>query len=145
MNTQSIRNRDDILSEYIRSEAIDIAIATETWLTNSVRDVVCLESKELVKDRYQISVRNRERKKGGGLALIYGSNIIATELAQRKQRSFEVTHWMTTVGNSTSNILGIYHPPYSVDQNITNVMFLDDLTRVPYRLDGILQECNNLW
>ena len=35
---------------------------------------------------------------------------------------------MTTIGNSTLNILGIYHPPYSVGQNITNAMFLDDLT-----------------
>ena len=50
MNTQSIRNKDDILSEYMRSEAIDMAIATETWLTNSVRDVVWLESNKLVKD-----------------------------------------------------------------------------------------------
>ena len=40
MNTQSIRNKDDILSKYMRSEAIDVAIATETWLSNSVRDVV---------------------------------------------------------------------------------------------------------
>ena len=100
-----------------------MAIATETWLSNSVRDVVWLESNELVKDGYQISVRNTEGKRGGGLALIYGSNIIATELAQRKQRCFKVTPWMTTIGNSTLNILGIYHPPYSVGQNITNVMF----------------------
>ena len=35
---------------------------------------------------------------------------------------------MTTVGTSTINILGIYHPPYSVGQKITNIMFLDDLT-----------------
>ena len=128
MNAQSIRNKDDILSEYMRGETIDTAIATESWLTNSVRDVIWLKSNELVKDGYQISVRNREGKRGGGLALIYGSNIIATELTQRKQRSFKVTYWMTTIGNSTLNIQGIYHPPYSVGQNITNAMFLDYLT-----------------
>ena len=59
MNTQSIRNKDDILSKYMRSEAIDVVIATETWLSNSVRDVVWLESNELVKDGYQISIKNR--------------------------------------------------------------------------------------
>ena len=85
MNTQSIRNKDDILSEYMRSEATDMAIATETWLTNSVRDVVWLESNELVKDGYQISVRNTDSKRGGRVALIYGSNITATEFAQMKQ------------------------------------------------------------
>ena len=62
MNTQSVRNKDGIISEYMRCEATDIAIATETWLTNSVRDVVWLKSNELVKDGYQISVRNREGK-----------------------------------------------------------------------------------
>ena len=87
-----------------------------------------MESNELVKGGYQISVRNREGKRGGGLTLIYGSNIIAKELPQREQRTFKVTHWMTTIGNSTLDILGIYHPPYSVGQNITNAMFLDNLT-----------------
>ena len=35
---------------------------------------------------------------------------------------------MTTVGTSTINILGIYHPPYSMGHKITNAMFLDDMT-----------------
>ena len=34
---------------------------------------------------------------------------------------------MITIGNSTLNICGIYHPPYSISQKITNSMFLDDL------------------
>ena len=63
MNTQSIRNKDVILSEYMRSETTDMAIATEIWLTNNDRDVVWLESNGLVKDGYQISVRNRDGKK----------------------------------------------------------------------------------
>ena len=90
--------------------------------------MVWLESNELVKDGYQISVGNRDGKRGGGLALIYGSKITATEKGQMKQRSFKVAHWMTTIGTSTINILVIYHPPYSVGQKITNAMFLDDLT-----------------
>ena len=43
------------------------------------------------------------------------------------QTSFKVVHWMT-IGTSNINILGIYHPPYSKGQKITNAMFLDDLT-----------------
>ena len=59
MITQSIRNKEDIQSDYMRSEAMDVVIATETWLTNNDRDVVWLESKWFVKDGYQISVRNK--------------------------------------------------------------------------------------
>ena len=64
---------------------------------------------------------------------------MVTEITQKKQRSFEVTHWKTTLGNSTLNILGIYHPPYSVGQNTTNTVFVDELTEflkdwmTPYR------------
>ena len=49
-------------------------------------------------------------------------------LQSHKQRSFEVMHWMTAIGTGTINILGIYHPPNSVGQKITNAMFLNDLT-----------------
>ena len=110
------------------NEAIDVAIATETCLINTDRGVVWLKSNRYVKDGYQISVRNRVGKKGGGLPLIYRSNITTTEIAQRKQRSFEVAHWMKTIGTSTLNILGIYDPLYSAGQKITNAMFLDGLT-----------------
>ena len=51
-------------------------------------------------------------------------------ITQKKQRSFEVTHWKKIIGNNTLNILAIYHPPYSVGQNTTNTGFLDDLTEV---------------
>ena len=47
---------------------------------------------------------------------------------QKQCRFFEAGHWMITIQNSTLNIFGIYHPPYSISQKITNYMFLDDLT-----------------
>ena len=123
-NTQSIRNKEDIVSDYMRREAIDIAIATETWLTNNDRDVVWLESNGFVRDGYLISTSNRV---GGGIAMIFRSNITATEIIQKKMRFFKLAHWMTTIGTGTLNILGIYHPPYSTGEKITNAVFLDDL------------------
>ena len=35
---------------------------------------------------------------------------------------------MASIGTQTLNFLGLYHPPYSTGQRITNFMFLDDLT-----------------
>ena len=75
LNTQLIRNKDDLLNDYIRCEAIDMAIVTETWLTNSEMDAVWMESNGFVKDGYQISAVNRIDKKGGGIALTHRSNI----------------------------------------------------------------------
>ena len=39
-------------------------------------------------------------------------------------------HSMKTIGTSTINILGIYHPAHSVGQKITNAVFFNDLTEI---------------
>ena len=90
--------------------------------------MVWLESNGFVGEGYLISASNRVGRRGGGIAIIFRSYITATEITQKKLRSFELAHWMTTIGTSTLNILGIYHPPYSTGQKITNAMFLDNLT-----------------
>ena len=128
INTQSIKTKEDLLTDYMGNEAIDMTIATETWLTDHDRDVIWMESNRFMKDGYQVSEINRVGKKGGGLALIYRSNITATKMVQKQCISFEAAHWMITIGNSIPNILGIYHPPCSINQKITNSIFLDDLT-----------------
>ena len=113
----------------MRCEATDMAIVTEIWLTNSEMDTICMESNGFIKDDYKMSALNRIGKKGGGIiALIHRSNITVIKVDQKQHRSFESGHWMTTIGNYTLNILGLYHPPYSVRQKISNTMFIDDLT-----------------
>ena len=51
LNIQSIKRKEDLLADYLRSEAIDIVIVAETWLTNQNRAAIWIESSELVKDR----------------------------------------------------------------------------------------------
>ena len=63
LKTQSIKK--DLLADYLRSEAINIVIVSETQLTNKDRDVIWVESNELVKDGYFISAVNRDRRRGG--------------------------------------------------------------------------------
>ena len=128
LNTQSIKNKEDFLNDYLRCEAIDIVVVTETWLTDSDMDTIWMESNGFKKDGYQISAINRIGKKGVGLVHIYGKNVTVTKVDQKQHRSFESSHWRTTTGNKALNILGLYHPPYPVRQKITNSVFIDDLT-----------------
>ena len=103
-----------------------------------------MESNGFKKDGYQISKINRIDKKGGGHALIYGKNVTVTKVDQKQHRSFQSVHWRTTIANKTVNILGLYYPPYSVRQKITNSVFTDDLTG--YLTDWMTsQKYNNLW
>ena len=97
INTQSIKNKEDLLADYLRSEAVDMVLATETWLTNQDRDVIWIESNGHVRDDYHISMLHRDSKSRGGLALIYKSNIIVSKISQKQYRSFEVVHWMASI------------------------------------------------
>ena len=40
INAQSIKKKEDLLANYLRSKATDIVTATETWLTNQDRDII---------------------------------------------------------------------------------------------------------
>ena len=130
------------LTDYMKCETIDIAVVTETWLTNSGIDTIWIDSNGFAKDGYQISAVNRISKKGGGASLIHRSNITVIKVDQEQHRSFESAHWMTTIRNYTLNILALYHPPYSARQKITNTMFIDDLTN--YLMDWMASYGNIL-
>jgi len=61
------------LSDYIISNSFDIVALTETWLGSSV-DKACIH--ELVPCGYQNKqVPRTGRRRGGGVALIYKSNV----------------------------------------------------------------------
>ena len=128
LNTQSLKENEDLLAKYLRSEAIHIVIVTETRFTNQDRDVIWTESNEFVKDGYLINAVNQDRRSRGGITLIYKSSITVSKIKQITYQSFEVAHWMVSIENTTLNLLDIYHPPYSTSQKITNSMFLDELT-----------------
>ena len=119
-----MRSKDDLLNDYMRCEAIDMAIVTETWLTNSEMDVIWMESNGFIKDGYQISAVNRIGKEAGGIAVIHRGIINVIKVTQKQHRSFESAHWMTT--SYIPNILDF--PPYSASQKIINTMLTDDIT-----------------
>ena len=80
------KNKDYLLTDYLRCEAIDIEVITETWLTNSVIDAIWMKSNEFKKDGYQVSAINRIGKKGSGFALIYGKSGTVTKVDHKQHR-----------------------------------------------------------
>ena len=47
LNSQSIKNKDELIAEYLISNNIDACILTETWLTNNDNDKIWLECSEV--------------------------------------------------------------------------------------------------
>ena len=126
INSQSIRNKDELIAEYLISNNINAWILTETWLTNSVNDKIWLECSEVQKYGYKISNINRKDRKGGGLAITYKNHLKVNVKKSSATQSFEYALWTLSTTSSRTNILAIYHSLYSEKNPITNNMFLDD-------------------
>ena len=68
VNSQSIKNKDLCLKQYIQECRADLTIITETWLQED--DTIWLMSTELNNDGLKMETVNRTNGKGGGLAKV---------------------------------------------------------------------------
>ena len=74
----------------------------------------------------RISISNRTRQSGGGLALVYNKEINVTNVSDENKWMFQNAIWKTTTNKLNATIIGVYHPPYSVVHQITNAQFLEE-------------------
>ena len=125
VNTQSLKNKDTIQLDHLIEMKTDICIVTETWLKEN--DDSWLECSDISRNGYKIQTHNRNIRKGGGLAIMYRSNLNVSVIEANQTRSMEYAIWKVNTGTVIINIIAIYHPPYSDINQSTNAMFLDDL------------------
>ena len=128
VNVQSItrRKKDMAISDILHEFKLDMCVLTETWLTNQDNDEIWVESCELNKNGYKLDVSNRNDKTGGGLELVYRDNLKVKSISKGALQSFEYAKWTIMSKSCSFSIIGIYHPPYSLTNKITNAMFLED-------------------
>ena len=118
---RSVKNKDHYIMDCIRNFGWDMAVITETWLTDN--DEIWIETSELTKYGYKILTKNRIGRKGGGIALLYRSTLNVEWIEQQHNwETFEFGIWSIKSKGITSYIHGIYRPPNS-DMN----QFLDEI------------------
>ena len=125
-NIQSLKGKELQVSELINDHAVDILIVTETWLTS--KDQLWCETMSLNRDNLQLHTVNKQNGRGGGLALICKSHYKVSSIQRVATKSFEYATWQITVKNRQLVITGIYHPPYSAKNKITNKIFINEFT-----------------
>ena len=67
-NVQSIKNKQDTITECLDDSKADLAVLTETWLTDA--DDIWVQGSEFHRCNYKIDECHRKDRKGGGLALV---------------------------------------------------------------------------
>ena len=72
-NIQSIKSKTELLMDYLLDSKVDIAILTETWLSDN--DVIWLKASDFNQHGYKTLYQNRPKHQGGGLAIICKSHL----------------------------------------------------------------------
>ena len=107
-NVQSIKNKQDIIMELLEDLNADLAVLTETWLTDE--DGIWVQGSEFQKHNYKIDECHRRNRRGGGLALVTKRNLKVKREQQRITKELEYAKWRVTLANSFLNVLGVYRP-----------------------------------
>ena len=113
-NVQSLKNKDNLLRDYLANEKIGLFWAIETWLKSDIQSHLGVQGSALNTDGYRIALANRETGlRGGGLALIYNDTPDCKLIEKVQAHTFEYAQWDILGLNMILSLLAIYHPPPS--------------------------------
>ena len=105
-NARSVVNKSDLLSDHVASNNIDLMFITETWLHDQI------SSSLICPPGYQVIRKDRTSSKGGGVMLIYKSDLHITQVDITCNVSgYELLCVDLYDGNSPIRFICYYIPP----------------------------------
>ena len=125
VNIRSMCKKDELLLTFLEEERIDICFTTETWLTEN--DKIWIDTSALSENNnYNIDSIPRQKRKGGGIALVYKPTIRVERIKTGIYKTMEHCLWKVKYTNAHFYVLGIYHPPPSNQLKHTNSNFHEE-------------------
>ena len=134
VNVESIKSKTELVMDYLLDNKVDIAILTETWLSDNVE--IWLKASDLNQHGCRTLHQNRPKHQGGGLAIICKFHLQVKQLDTGSKSSFEYLVCRISGKTLVVTNVAIYHPPYSATNNSTNAKFIDEFTE--YLVDSIM-------
>lgn len=124
LNARSVKNKATSLCDFLLSSHADLLAITETWLGTAVDKGVV---SELTPDGYMINHVARNERKGGGVALIYNTNL-DVKLIKAGQTFTHFELLQCNIGSIKDHfrLCVIYRPPPSRTNNLKNSIFFDE-------------------
>ena len=105
LNVRSLTAHLDQVNLLLLREQLDVLCLSETWLTEAV------DTSTLLFPGYIISRRDRRKKTGGGVAILYRNTLRAEQLQVPVGNSTLETLWLQITSRSTVVVGVVYRPP----------------------------------
>ena len=115
LNCRSINGKLDDVNDMLDRAKPDMLVLTETWLDSSHHKgyLNFKGYKHLRKDRSQEVKQKYKKVGGGGVAVIYRSNLVVKTLTDLNRKDDEVFWIRTKIRNKNYVIGTVYRPEYS--------------------------------
>ena len=124
VNMRSLNGKSSLLMEHVISAKIDLCLITEVWINNTNTEVMS----DLNSQGYEFVPIPRKNRPGGGIGLLHRATYSVKLEKSGAHSSFEYAEWLVSAPNTSAlRIVGIYHPPYSQVNPVTNSVFISEL------------------
>ena len=126
-NIQSLKNKDNLLRDYLNREDIGVFLVIETWFKSDSESLLRIQGSVLNTNNYKIAVANRESGlRGGGLALIHKDTLDCKLIDKGQLHTFEYAHWNVLGHKMTLSLMAVSHPPPSANHRHTVNEFITE-------------------
>ena len=137
INVRSVKNKDHILMEELKTNNTECVVMTETWLR--AEDEAWVNQSCMLADNFHLD-RHDRGSRGGGLALLYKKHLKLESKNSEPNAAYENAVWKLHNGNKTIRLLGIYRPP-TTSSGVSISEFIDILSD---QVAELLQDTSDL-
>ena len=142
VNIQSLKPKLDVLIHHMQINNKDIGFVTETWIQYGNEPEYQYIKANLDTAGYNILIQSWENQRGRGIAVIYKTRLQVKKLTFNQYTSFKS---LTINLNISTKSYLLLQPsidtPYSTDQPITMLTFLDEF---PDHISNLLRSSRNI-
>ena len=141
VNIQSLKPKLDMLMHHMQLNNINMCFVTEILTQYGNEPEYQYIMANLDTAGYNILIQSRENRKGGGITVVYKSHLQVKKLSFNEYTSFESLTINLNISTKLYLFSAIYRTPYSTQQPITMLTFLEEF---PDHISSLFRSSKNI-
>ena len=123
-NARSIRTKETVIADFVIENDLDCLFLTETWLDNESETEIGF----LKPNGYDFAHVPRQNGRGGGVGILFKSNLKFKNLNVQSTDSFEIIAGTIFLKEIALKVYNVYRPPPNSKNKFTENQFLEEFS-----------------